>query len=180
MDHTRRAVANSGAGPILIIWGAVWLVGYLATHFLKDIEHKWMIYWVWWPLVATGMYGSWRIGSRIPFRSLFGKRIGIFWFALFIYSDVWLVLLYPWNWVQMNAFVATLVMFAYVVLGLLFGIYLLWLGIGVILLILLGYFLLQPWFFIWMAVMAGGTLMGTGIYIERKWKGLEAGDGGDQ
>ena len=38
--RTRRKVAASSAGPILIIWGAIWFVAYLGTYLSYFVEWK--------------------------------------------------------------------------------------------------------------------------------------------
>jgi hypothetical protein len=35
---------------------------------------------------------------------------------------------------------------------------------------LIGYYLLQPYYSLWMAFLGGGTLMVSGVYILRRWK----------
>jgi hypothetical protein len=34
VKKTRRAISNSGAYAFLIIWGVVWLIGFLGSQFL--------------------------------------------------------------------------------------------------------------------------------------------------
>ena len=63
-------------------------------------------------------------------------------------------------------------MFMYVVMGLWAGRLLFWLGVVMTLLIVSGFFLfyLQPAFWLWLAVLGGGTLAGTGLYIRKAWR----------
>jgi hypothetical protein len=61
-------------------------------------------------------------------------------------------------------------MFAYVVTGLWLEHFMVWLGLVVTALTVIGLFLLPSYFYIWMAVVGGGTLAGTGLFIRNRWK----------
>jgi hypothetical protein len=69
-----------------------------------------------------------------------------------------------------GAIQATIPMFAYVVMGLWLDHFILWIGLAVTALTLVGLFFLQPYFWLWMAVTGGGMLLGTGLYIRYQWK----------
>ncbi len=185
--QTRRKTAASSAGPILIIWGAIWFVAYLGTYLSYFVEWKGyqlkigdhfsasfgITSLIWSVLVVIGVAASWLISTRkAPTRSAHNKRLGFTWLILFLYSNVWLLLLTPWNEYQINAFVASLPMFAYIIMGLWMDKLLLWLGVVVTLLIIAGFFLFHfhPLFWLWMAVLGGGTLAGTGLYIHIRWR----------
>jgi hypothetical protein len=45
-----------------------------------------------------------------------------------------------------------------------------WIGLAVTGLAVLGLFLVPNWFWIWMAVMGGGTLVGTGLLVRNRWR----------
>ena len=179
--RTRKAIASGSASALLILWGAIWVAGYLSIYAFTPRaaeapeypRFSLILTIIWAVLILIGVVDSWIIGVRkSPTKSPHNQRLGFFWFFLFVYANVWLVLLWPWNHYQMQAFVAALVMFAYVVMGLWFDRFLLWLGLAVTTLIVLGYFLFlfQPTFWLWMAVMGGGTLMTTGLYIRKAWR----------
>ncbi|MHC4618242.1 MAG: hypothetical protein ACYTEQ_10870, partial [Planctomycetota bacterium] len=63
-------------------------------------------------------------------------------------------------------------MFAYVVTGFWVDRVLLWLGVVVTLVILFCFylFLSHPAFWLSMALLGGGTLAGTGLYIRLRWR----------
>lgn len=185
--QTRRKIAASSAGPILIIWGTIWFVAYLGTYLSSFFEWKefhlqignrisasfFIASLVWPVLIVIGVAASGFISSRkARTRNVHSKRIGFTWLILFVYSNVWLVLLAPWNEYQISAFAASLPMFAYIIMGLWMDRFLLWLGVVVTLLIIAGFFLFHfhPLFWLWMAVLGGGTLAGTGFYIQIRWR----------
>ena len=185
--QTRRRIAAGCTGPILTIWGTIWFVAYLGTYLSYFFE--WQEYHlqmgsrigatfsiaslVWPVLIMVGVFASWFVCTRkSPIINIHNKRFGFTWLILFLYSNVWLVLLAPWNEYQIGAFAASLPMFAYIVMGLWMDRFLLWLGMVVTVLIIAGFFLFhfQPLFWLWVAVLGGGTLAGTGVYIQIRWR----------
>ncbi len=183
VSRTRKAVAGRGTDLILMVWGGVWIVCYVATHLLVVNRTIDWIGPVWWIGVAIGIAGMFVIlgltKRHAPVRSEHGKRIGrrVFWswFALFVFADAWLVLLWPWSPLQMNAFLVTVIMFAYVMIGLwMSSRFFLVLGLGVAAAAVAGYLLTMAGVFkyynLWMAAAGGGALFASGLYIRRAWK----------
>ena len=181
ISRTRKIIASGSVSPLLIVWGAVWVVGYLAMYIFtprpaeppKYPNFSLILTIIWAVLILVGIATSFIFGAiKSPTKSPHNKRFGFFWFFLFIFADIYLVLLWPWNNYQMHAFVAVLVMFAYVIMGLWFDRFLLWLGLATTALIVVGFylFLFQPAFWLWMAAMGGGTLLVTGLYIRKAWR----------
>jgi hypothetical protein len=70
----------------------------------------------------------------------------------------------------MGAIGATVPMFAYVVMGLWLDHFMIWIGLAITGLTVLGLFLAPAWFWIWMAVMGGGSLVSTGFLIRNRWR----------
>jgi hypothetical protein len=68
---------------------------------------------------------------------------------------------------QQQVFWQTLVMFSYVLAGFWVGRFFLYLGLVVIVLILIGYYLSGPWFTLWLAVVFGGGLIAGGLWLRR-------------
>jgi hypothetical protein len=195
VERTKRLLAYGGADMLFIVWGVIWTLGFALTHFVPInanvlrpgsetsasvafivISSAWLV------LVAAGIVISMIVGRRrMPVRSAVGGRTGIFWWLLYAYVNLWIFLLWPFLHVQgsaeslqffthMGAIAATVPMFAYVVMGLWLDRYLLWIGLAVTALTVAGLFLLQPYFWLWMAVAGGGTLIGTGLFIRRRWR----------
>ncbi|NKB72504.1 MAG: hypothetical protein GKR89_35960 [Candidatus Latescibacteria bacterium] len=166
MDQTRRAIMASGTGYILIVWGAVWLLGFSARQFLASDT----VNIVWAVLVVVGIVASIGLGRRYDstVRGELSWRIGVFWVALFGYSFLWQHILS--SALPEVLFIVTVVMFGYIVLGLWLGNFLVWLGFGVTGLALLGGYFSPAYFALWMAVLGGGALMGSGVYILTRWK----------
>ena len=184
-QRTKKMVAYAGGDICFIVWGVIWFVGFLSTHFLGYSRIMWSgiaIGSIWFVLVATGIIISIIVEKRrAAVKSTIGKRIGVFWWLLYAYVYLWIGLLFPFIevqgraesvmfWNHFGAIAATIPMFAYVVMGLWLEHFMVWLGLAVTALTILGLFLVQPYFYIWMAVVGGGTLAGTGLFIRNRWK----------
>jgi len=174
--QTRKAIASSYNGGLLIIWGLIWIAAFLGTHFF--------LAWAWHIWMGLGGIGSivtlWvsrrqiRLANpiKIPATEKIGWRIFWFWSLLFVYTFIWLSILRPRNGIQLNAFMCTAIMFAYIVTGLWFkSYYMLWLGIVVTCITLVGFYLIPPGYYcFWMAAMGGGAFLITGLYIRFRWR----------
>ena len=172
--QTKRAVVSAYANPLLILWGALWIVAFTAAHFY--IEYALQIFMA---MAAVGGVGSaivcWIFHSKAPVRDdpseRIGWRIAGFWILLFVYVTIWLFLLAPFGGMQCNAFISTAAMFAYVVMGLWFDSrFMIVLGLAMTGVTLMGFYLLTPYYCLWMAMMGGGALLGTGLYIRMRWR----------
>ena len=168
-------LAYAGVGPILMVWGLVCATCFVITHVAVEVAG-----WAWLVGNACGIAGTVYLGwvrpARGPVLSAsakeFGRRLGVFWLAVFAYIPIWLTLLTPWRGEQMGAFITTAIMFAYVVLGL-------WLrmpffvGLGVLVAALTfgGYFVFYPeWMNLWLAGTGGGALLAAGAYLTWRWR----------
>lgn len=164
-----------------MLWGIIWIVGFAAEQFVSRA------YRIWLPLDAIGLVATFFLGAwsrRSPVKGAKYSRIGLSWAILFAYGALWGCLLYPWGmshrlgWAtyapllerKMAAFCVTLCMFAYVVMGLWLDRFLLWLGALVTAATLLGYFFEPDYFYLWIAVGGGGSLVAVGAFIRKFWR----------
>jgi hypothetical protein len=168
MRQTRRSMAYSGAPYYLMLWGAIWFLGNLAGQFLSGSQ----VGIVWLVLDSLGIVGSvwigYRLGRRI--RTSMGPRVGLFWLALLVYGVVIVWIAQPATSNQFNLLVSLLAMLGYVTTGLWIGGRLVALGIAVSVLALIGYTALPAYFSLWMAVVGGGGIFASGLYILRTWR----------
>jgi len=74
--------------------------------------------------------------------------------------------------VQMNAFIVTAIMFASVVNGLwLRNSFMVWFGLAVTAITLFGFHSVpRSYYCLWMAVMAGGAFLASGLYLRVRWR----------
>jgi len=180
--RTRQMIARGGSAPIVILWGVIWIIGYADMQFLPRTPH-----WFWVLLDVVGIAGSFRLGRwarRSPIKNSNGVRIGISWLILFAFGVIWLAILGPWGFLnahqlvsytpdmdrKIGAYWATVPMFAYVLIGLWLDRFFVWLGAFVTIATLVGYFFIFDYFYLWMAVIAGGSLVVGGLFIRKNWQ----------
>lgn len=174
MTRTKRSLEAYYAGPLLILWGILFIAAYAVCHFY--VQHAFWIFMVMNVLGGAGTAGIiWRERTHAPTHvqsaNPLGKKVFWFWFFLFVYLSIWLNLLSPFHGRQLNAVIVTTVMFAYVVMGLLYACqYLTIVGLFVTAVTLLAYYAFGDWYCLLLAVFGGGALFGTGLYMRLKWK----------
>jgi hypothetical protein len=151
----------------LWLWGGIWAAIALLAEFhllhLLNVSH-WLIY----PGIAATFLIMFFQGAkiRLPVNKQF---IGVL-AAIVVFSFVWpLVLGHPANAKSGFAYGALVPMFCYIVAGIWFDCYLLWIGLLVSALILASLFFF-PALFWWSVVLCGGTLIGTGFYVRFFWR----------
>lgn len=186
-ERTRRMAAYAGADVLFILWGVIWATGYTATHFLPPIlDYRpvtgSVISGVWGVLVTIGVAASVMVGrNRCPVRSSANARIWWMWWAFVLYANIWWLLLCPFIhvsghaesqlfWKHTGALIATAPMFMYVLMGMWLDRYLVWIGLLVTALTLFGLYVLQSWFWLWMAAAGGGSLIATGLIVRNRWR----------
>lgn len=165
----RKAIGSSYASGLLILWGTIWIVGYVSLHFSHEMGGR-----IFTVLDVVGIAGTVVIARRWPVRSpettaMFLSVAGL-WLFLALYTAIWIVLLRPVSGKQIGALLCTGCMFGYCVLGLWFkSTFLIGLGLTVTALALVGFYLLTGSFYLWVGLTGGGALLGTGLYI-RRWR----------
>ena len=166
--QVRKTVARSGAPFYLILWGAIWFVGYLANHILPEVYQG----WVWLSLSGLGAIISGYFGYRasLRFRVRGGGRFYLIGLAFIVYILLWLWIAAPTSGEQASTLVVLFIMFSYIVMGLWMEPVLVWVGVLLTVLTLIGYFVLTDYYNLWMAFLGGGGLAASGFYIQRSWK----------
>ena len=170
-DKTRKAISKSGAYAFLIVWGIVWLLGFLASHFI----HNNLSGYIWFGLDILGGLASAVIGARMnlrvrsPSAALSGKRIAWFWLLLFLFCAAAIGVSWPVDSKQMAMFIILFVMVGWMAMGLLLSFASIGWGLVITALSLLGYFLLPGIFYLWMAILGGGGMIVLGVYIRNRW-----------
>jgi hypothetical protein len=158
------ALAYGRSAPYFIIWGVVWVGGYLASSFGAPQP---------WPFWAVAIGSGWLASVWIGFRqrSRGGKSLGSkgLWIALTInfYAILWAVLLTSHLPNARAAYPGTVVGAAYLMLGLIRAPLIAWLGAGVTAAFLLGLLLPPAHFAFYAAVVGGGGLIAAGLYFSK-------------
>jgi len=171
MQKTRRSISVSGAYKFLILWGAVWMVGFLGSQFLpKEIAN-----YVWIGVDILGGILSMAIGVRLnrgvrsstPTSS--GKRIAFFWLLLFFYCVAAIGVAWPVDGKQFAMFIILFVTVGWIAMGLLLSFASVSWGLALLGLSLVSYFLLPDYFYLIMAFVGGGGMIALGIYVRNRW-----------
>jgi hypothetical protein len=167
-EQTRRAVARSGTGWVFIIWGCVWFVGYLASQFLAGSTSG-MLWLVLDTLggIATAIVGM-RSGRRV--RTAYGWRVAGLWLALMAYVGLLVWIAWPLSPDRLVLFITVAISFGYVFIGLWLAPVVMWSGVALTALAILGWLLMPAYLGYWIAFLGGGGLIGLGVYILRAWK----------
>lgn len=166
----RRMTAYGGMPYFLLVWGVVWVVGFGTSHFVHNPQ---ILGKVWFVLDSLGFLGTAYIVRRIcqsGIRWPLGPTLGGFWIALTLYGGLFIYVTRPTG-TLLSLVIALWAMFGYVVSGLFYrSRFLTALGLGVTALIMAGYMVVPAWFNLWMAILGGGSLVATGIYMLKAWR----------
>ena len=163
----RRAIRTHRGHYYLWIWGVTWIAMSLTAYFLGDSAARYFAL-----ICVPGVLASVAVGRfqrrqvAIPGSPRVLGVIG----ALLVFGALFPFVLHgPSDSRAYFAYSCLICMQAYVVIGLWTDTYLLWLGLVVAGLIMIGFFLPPGIFWLWMAVCAGGPLMLTGFYVRHFW-----------
>jgi hypothetical protein len=173
-ETTARTVAMKGyrnASPHLMLWGAIWILGYV----LMGIEPKQNWGWVWLPLDLVGVVGSAVIGSRM--RSAVGAGVSpsslplaplmvtMLFIALFIVSAY--AVFAPTTSEPYLVFPALVLGLVYVVAGAWRMPRLAWIGAAVFVATMVGFLFFRPMLPFWIAAVGGGGLVLGGLWLRK-------------
>ena len=168
MDRTKKSLARSGTGYFFIIWGAVWLLGFLGSEWLSPATASRL----WFTLDAlAGVASVWvviRLARR--FRSPLGWRLGAFWLALMAYGALQLLIFWPVDSPRMALFLTLLVAFGYVSIGVWFSNLLAGTGVAITVLAIVAWLLAPAYFNFIIAFLGGGGMIGVGAYLLSGWR----------
>jgi hypothetical protein len=164
----RRAIRDHRGHYYLWIWGATWIAMPLTAHFFGDVAVR---YFAW--LCLPGAVASVAVGLRqrgqivnpaLP--RLFGAYA-----AVLVFAAIFPFVLQGRPEARTYyAYACLACMQGYVIIGLWTDRCLLWLGLFVTAMILVGFFLLPGVFWLWMAACTGAPLVLTGFYIRHRWR----------
>jgi hypothetical protein len=171
MKKTRRAISSSGAYGFLIVWGVVWLLGFMGSQFLPQLfaGYSWMGLDLLGGILSAMIGIRMNRGVRSSSSTVSGRRIAWFWLLLFIYCFAAIAVAWPSGGKQASMFIILFVMLGWLAMGLLLSFASIWPGLAITALALIGYFLLPDIFYLWMAILGGGGMIALGLYIRSRW-----------
>ncbi|VAW30841.1 hypothetical protein MNBD_CHLOROFLEXI01-4118 [hydrothermal vent metagenome] len=159
----QEAVGAAEVGCFLLIWGIVWLIGFLMSHYAPA---SWLL-WSWLLLCLLGSAFSAvvgiRLGQQVQYRQT-GSKLGLFYPALLGFSLLWLYLARPMSWQQTAVLSITFLGFATVVNGILLKERVLAaVGLASTVLAVVVYLWLLPQFGLIMGIVGGGGMILAGL-----------------
>ena len=160
--RSAESYSYSRSAPYCILWGLIWMAGYGGMTVLKGAD----VGWLWLILSAIGAGVSIWIGnnSSASQRSS-GWRIGLLFVIIAAFSTALFAILPPTNAFQVGAYSPLLLSAIYASLGLWLGIRYILLAVFVAAVTLGAFFFMREFFFVWMAVAGGGSLLLTGLWM---------------
>jgi len=170
IETTKRRSASArsykSTSPFLILWGLLWVVGYGTTELAPQFANP-----VWLGATIVGTIASIIIGMRVKNGGTgarkFDWRIFTVWVASLIFLNAIFAVVGPVSGAQIGAVIPLVIAWAYVALGAWAGPRIMIVGFVLGALTMVGYFEWPQHFAGWMAVVGGGTLIGTGFWLRR-------------
>lgn len=172
MQKVRRAVVDGGTHYFFILWGIIWLFGFLGSHFFNErtAGFAWMV------LTILGSTSSAVIGVvqgrrvRKANASTTSRRIGLFWLTLFAYCSLVVWIARPLDGKQSAMLIVIFAMLGWIAMGFLLSQSIIKFALLLTAVAFAGYYLLPNYFYLWMALLGGGTMIGCGLYIHFRWR----------
>jgi hypothetical protein len=153
------------AGPILMVWGVVWILGYAAMGLLPP--EQWSLAWL--PLDVAGIVATLLMSRRGKggAQAKSGWRIGAGAFAVMAFMSATYLVFKPTSVEPAIVYPGLMTGLVYAGVGIAFAPRFLWIGAGVFAASLIGYVFFQPWLAFWMAAVGGGGLIVGGFWLRR-------------
>jgi hypothetical protein len=168
-DQQMQQSLNSwGAAYHFLVWGGVCLIGFSITQFHSLFPDAFLA-GSWVVLNLIGMLGSWIIALRMRHKFHFsvGPRIAILWPLFVLFGVLEAFFVHPNDGREITMMIMIFNMLWMAVLGLWVNNILLWAALILTGFSLFGYVVFPDYFYLWMAFLIGGTLIGSGLYILR-------------
>jgi hypothetical protein len=164
----RRAVRAHRGHLHFWIWGLAWIVMPLIAYFGGNAASRYFPFVCLLGGIASTVAGFSQ-GRQI--RAPIDRRFLSLLAALVGFAAIYPIVLHAHlDAKSAYAYIALVVMQGYVIAGIWSDTYLLWVGLLITALILVGVFVFPAIFWLWMAVFGGGTLLVTGFYVRNFWR----------
>jgi hypothetical protein len=162
--RARASQANRAGAPYLMLWGAVWVVGYVLSGLLPP--HN--IGWMWLGVSLAGLAATLLLPRRQSSgRAFRGQTIAITTMAIwaFIAATYWVM--QPTQGAQYLVYPALMVGLVYTLMGSIRRTRIMWVGMAVFALTVIGYAFLKPVLTFWLAAVGGGGLILGGVWMRQ-------------
>ncbi len=172
MERARRT-SDGFWGWFLVLWGAIWLVGFLSTGLLARAQREAVIPWVWAPLNAFGVIGSILLSLQMARRartksSTIWWPFMLWWFAMMVFDQllVWFLPIREGH--QIAILIVLTIALGYFQMGLFTHWLLSAIGAFIGALAVLTAVFMPQYVGLAMAVLGGGALIGGGLWALRR------------
>jgi hypothetical protein len=162
-DRSRVLRGYRITGPILMLWGVIWVLGYGGMGVLP--VQLWDA--VWLVLDVLGLVLTILTLRRRAAAIANRWRTGLIFLAALVFVGAILTLFRVTSPGVYLVFPALICGFIYVILGVCFMMRLAWVGAAMFLATLVGFYFVQPWLAFWMAGVGGGGLLLGGLWLGR-------------
>ncbi len=165
-DQMRKTLGASGGAYQIIIWGVIMVIGYTLNQFADKLGVVLVaVPWIVMSVVGNILCAviSFRMGRK--FHHPMAARIGFLWAVFVLFGLIGAIFIHPTDPREINLLIYLLVMLWLAVMGLWVRLPLLWISLAVTGLLVFGYFVLPDYFFLWLAIVGGGTMIGSGLLL---------------
>lgn len=173
MERARRASDGFG-GWFMVLWGAIWFIGFSGTQILLHLRNESGISWLWLVLDTLGVLGSIYLGVRMGQRarkvsSTLWLPVLLWWLALAAFDGVliWRLRLYT-DWPNSVLLIVLTIALGYVQFGLFTHRAISAIGLFIGLLAVAMATWLPEYFNLGVAFLGGGALIGGGLWFLRR------------
>jgi hypothetical protein len=161
-QRSRMLRGYQSAAPHLILWGCVYTGTYGFSYFQPcQAGLAWMI------VIPLAFIGDVALARRDRGDRSAWTVVPVLIVAFLAFIAATAAIMRPHDPSQMGAFVPLAVAWAYVSAGTRLGPRVIFAGIALGALTMVGYFCLHAWFIPWMAVVGGGTLVLSGLWLRK-------------
>jgi hypothetical protein len=167
-NQMNRAVSASGGAYQMVIWGVVMLIGYTLNQFADRLPVA-LVAGPWIVMSTLGNILSVMVSVRRArkFHNPYGARLGFLFVVFILFGVVGAFFVHPSDPREINLLVYLLTMLWMAAMGLWVDLRLLWISLVFTTLMLFGYLALPDYFFLWLAIVGGGALIGSGLLLLR-------------
>jgi hypothetical protein len=165
-DQMRKAMNAAGGGYQMLIWGIIMMIGYTLNQFGEHLSVA-VVAGTWIVLSVIGNAVSVVMSARMArkFHSPLGARIGAMLPIFVLFGFVAAFFVHPAGPREINLLIYLLVMLWLAMMGLWVKPSMLWISLIFTGLMLFGYVVLPDYFFLWLAIVGGGAMIGSGLFL---------------
>ena len=153
------------AGPILMVWGVIWVLGYSGMGLLPP--QRWGLIWLVLDVVGVAATILLSRTGKGEARTGQGWKIMAGVLTVLAFCAATFAMFQPISTDTAIAYPGVLTGLAYAGIGIVYAPRYLWIGAAVFAASLVGYFFFQPWLTFWMAAVGGGGLIVAGLWLRR-------------